>query len=197
MSRRRGPYVAGREAQRIILNAARDVFAERGFRGGALRDVAERAGVSAGNIIHHFGSKQALLIALLEERDIGSNVSPHEPGDGLVELLRDLVRRNAQDRSMVQLFTTLAAESTDAEHPAHDFFRDRYTTVRDTLTANVRTAQQQGALPEGPPAEQIAAGLIAIMDGLQIQWLLDPGFDMVAAFDCHLRVIGALETGSA
>lgn len=196
MSKRRGPYVAGREARRIILNAARDAFAERGFRGGVLRDVAERAGVSAGNIIHHFGSKQGLLLALLEERDIGSNVHLHEPGGSFVDRLRDLVRRNAQDRSMVQLFATLAAESTDAEHPAHDFFRNRYTMVRDTVTTSVRTAQQQGALPEGLPAEQIAAGLIAVMDGLQTQWLLDPGFDMVAAFDGHLRAIGALETRS-
>src|SRR5690242_8470782 len=68
----RGPYAAGREAQRAIVEAARAVFAERGFRAGSLRDVGERAGVSAANVVHHFGSKEGLLVAVLEARDLGS-----------------------------------------------------------------------------------------------------------------------------
>ena len=48
-----------------------------------------------------------------------------------------------------------------------------------------------GALPDGPDASQVATGLIAVMDGLQKQWLLDEAFDMRAAFDAHLLAIGA------
>jgi hypothetical protein len=92
---------------------------------------------------------------------------------------------------MVHLFTTLAAEATAADHPAHRFFRDRYDEVRRTATEGVRTARDQGALPPGPPAALVAAGLLAVMDGLQTQWLLDPDCDMVAAFDAHLTAIGA------
>ncbi|MEV0901082.1 helix-turn-helix domain-containing protein [Actinoplanes sp. NPDC049802] len=190
--KRRGPYVSGREAQRTILDAARDVFAERGFRGGVLRDVAERAGVSAGNIIHHFGSKQGLLVALLEERDIGSNLDLQNPAGGtFIEGLRELIRVNAADRPMVRLFATLAAEATEAGHPAHRFFRDRYALVRTAVTSGVEAARERGDLPAGPPAAEIAAGIIAVMDGLQTQWLLDDTFDMVAAFDAHLRAVGA------
>ncbi|SHN44942.1 TetR/AcrR family transcriptional regulator [Cryptosporangium aurantiacum] len=188
----RGPYVPGREAQRVILDAARAVFAERGYRGGVLRDVAERAGVSAGNIIHHFGSKEGLLVALLEERDIGSNLGPQpQAGDDFIQGLRDLVRRNSADPGMVRLFATLAAEATEADHPAHQFFRDRYAMVQAAVTTGVEAARHAETLPDGPPAEQIAAGLIAVMDGLQTQWLLNPTFDMVRAFDAHLRAIGA------
>jgi AcrR family transcriptional regulator len=193
-SRKRGPrgsYVSGREAQRAILDAARDVFAEHGFRGGVLRDVADRAGVSAANIIHHFGSKEGLLVALLEERDLGDSLKLRATSDGFVAGLRDLVRRNAADRGMVHLFTTLAAEATASDHPAHRFFQDRYDEVRRTATEGVRTAREQGTLPPGPPDALMAAGLLAVMDGLQAQWLLDPDCDMVAAFDAHLTAIGA------
>ncbi|MEU4161446.1 helix-turn-helix domain-containing protein [Actinoplanes sp. NPDC026670] len=187
----RGPYVSGREAQRAILDAARDVFAEHGFRGGVLRDVAERAGVSAANIIHHFGSKEGLLVALLEERDLGNSLELAATSGGFVAGLRDLVRRNAADRGMVHLFTTLAAEATASDHPAHRFFRQRYDDVRRTATEGIETAREQGSLPLGPPAADLAAGLLAVMDGLQTQWLLEPDFDMVAAFEAHLTSIGA------
>jgi AcrR family transcriptional regulator len=193
-SRKRGPrgsYVSGREAQRAILGAARDVFAEHGFRGGVLRDVADRAGVSAANIIHHFGSKEGLLVALLEARDLGNSLKLQATSDGFVAGLRDLVRRNAADRGMVHLFTTLAAEATASDHPAHRFFRDRYDEIRRTATEGVETARDQGTLPPGPPTALVAAGLLAVMDGLQTQWLLDPAFDMVAAFEAHLTAIGA------
>lgn len=187
----RGPYVSGREARRTILDAARAVFAEHGFRGGVLRDVADRAGVSAGNIIHHFLSKEGLLVALLEERDLGNSMKLGATSGGFVAGLRDMVEHNAADRDMVHLFTTLSAEATASDHPAHTFFRNRYDEVRQTATEGVETARAQGTLPPGPPAAQVAAGLLAVMDGLQTQWLLDPSFDMVAAFEAHLTAIGA------
>jgi AcrR family transcriptional regulator len=190
-SRKRGPYVSGREARRTILDAARAVFAEHGFRGGVLRDVADRAGVSAGNIIHHFGSKEGLLVELLGERDLGDSMALHATSAGFVAGLRDLVRRNAADRGIVHLFTTLAAEATASDHPAHQFFIDRYAGIRRVATEGIESAREQGTMPPGPPAAQLAAGLLAVMDGLQTQWLLDPDFDMVAAFEAHLTAIGA------
>ena len=42
-----------------------------------------------------------------------------------------------------------------------------------------------------PAAAELAAGLMAQRDGPQTRWLLDRDFDMVAAFDAHLRAIGA------
>jgi AcrR family transcriptional regulator len=189
----RGPYAAGREAQRAIVDAARTVFAERGFRGGSLREVGERAGVSAANVVHHFGSKEGLLLAVLEARDEGS-------GEELVELfgrgelvrgLRALVRTNSGERDLIRLYTTLGTEATDPAHPAHDYFRTRYADIRGYLASGIERARDTGALPPGPDAREVAASLLAVMDGLQTQWLLDESFDMAAAFDAHLVSIGA------
>jgi AcrR family transcriptional regulator len=189
----RGPYAAGREAQRTIVDAARAVFAERGFRAGSLRDVGERAGVSPANVLHHFGSKEGLLLAVLEAREESSDAELLErfgKGD-VAPALRDLVRANSRDRDLIRLYTTLGAEATDATHPAHDHFRTRYADIRAYLTAAIEQARQHGTLPPGPDPWHIAASLLAVMDGLQTQWLLDADFDMLAAFDAHLLSIGA------
>jgi AcrR family transcriptional regulator len=189
----RGPYAAGREAQLAIVEAARAVFAERGYRAGSLRDVGERAGVSAANVIHHFGSKEGLLVAVLEARDLGSgpDLLEHFRRGEIVPALRGLVGTNAANRDLVQLFVMLSAEATDPTHPANEYFRRRYTNIRAYVTAAVERGRETGALPAGPDPSLVATGLIAVMDGLQKQWLLDDAFDMTAAFDAHLLAIGA------
>jgi TetR/AcrR family transcriptional regulator len=53
---------AGQEA---ILEAAVQLFSERGYDGVSMRSVAEAAGVSKANIYHHFASKEALYLAIL------------------------------------------------------------------------------------------------------------------------------------
>ena len=189
----RGPYAAGREAQRTIVEAARTVFAERGFRAGSLREVGERAGVSAANVVHHFGSKEGLLLAVLEARDESNGAElPELFGRGeLVRGLRALVRANSLQRDLIRLYTTLCTEATDPAHPAHDYFRTRYADIRGHLASGIERARRTGALPPGPDAHQMAASLLALMDGLQTQWLLDESFDMTAVFDAYLLSIGA------
>ena len=49
-----------------ILDAAEELFAERGFAGAAVRDIATRAGLNAGSLYNHFESKQALYEAVLD-----------------------------------------------------------------------------------------------------------------------------------
>lgn len=56
-------------SQDRILDAAKKVFAARGFRGGSLNDVAVLAGYTRAGLLHHFPSKESLLLALLERRD--------------------------------------------------------------------------------------------------------------------------------
>ena len=193
----RGPYAAGREAQRAIVDAARIVFAERGFRAGSLREVGERAGLSAANVVHHFGSKEGLLLAVLEARDEGNAAELPElfARGELVRGLRTLVRANSLERDLIRLYTILGTEATDPEHPAHDHFRTRYADIRGHLATGIEQARRTGALPPGPDAGEMAASLLAVMDGLQTQWLLDEAFDMAAAFDAHLVSIGARVDG--
>ena len=49
------------ERKKQILKAAVEVFAERGYHGCRISDVADRAGVAYGLVYHYFGNKEALL----------------------------------------------------------------------------------------------------------------------------------------
>src|SRR6185437_214212 len=51
-----------------ILDAAEAVFAERGFHGARIQDIAERARIAVGTVYNHFAHKDEVLAALLEER---------------------------------------------------------------------------------------------------------------------------------
>ncbi len=48
-----------------ILEAALDLFSQQGYRGTSIREIAERAGVSTGNVYHHFADKETIFQTLL------------------------------------------------------------------------------------------------------------------------------------
>src|SRR5262245_31426714 len=50
-----------------LVEAAADVFAQRGFHAASLDEIAERAGFTRGAIYSNFGSKEELMIAVLDE----------------------------------------------------------------------------------------------------------------------------------
>lgn len=52
-----------------ILDEAIQIIGEQGYRGSSINDLAKRCGLTTAGLLHHFGSKDGLLIALLEERD--------------------------------------------------------------------------------------------------------------------------------
>lgn len=74
--RRRDP-----EASRAaILDAAREVFTERGYARGTVREIARRAGVTHGLVMRHFGSKEQLLIQALPGPRVVAEVAPGDLG---------------------------------------------------------------------------------------------------------------------
>ena len=69
MSELRGQARRGERSREAIVDAALGVFAIRGFRSGALAEIAEKVGLTPAGILYHFGSKEGLLIAVIAERD--------------------------------------------------------------------------------------------------------------------------------
>jgi AcrR family transcriptional regulator len=49
-----------------VIRCAIDLFATKGFRGTSIRDIANAMGMSISNIYHYFGSKEGLLLAILQ-----------------------------------------------------------------------------------------------------------------------------------
>ncbi|MFJ3652219.1 TetR/AcrR family transcriptional regulator [Streptomyces nigra] len=181
--------VRSEERRAEIVRAALEVIAERGYRGASLAAVAERVGLTQQGLMHHFPTKDALLVAVLQERDQWDAV----PGSRWrTDLLAALVEYNAMRPGIVQTFSALLGESVTEGHPARTFFSERYTRVRASMAEMLR-AEYGDRLPNGLTPERTAPLLVAVMDGLQYQWLLDPSsVDMPDAFRDFLLLLGEL-----
>ncbi|MBN0044783.1 TetR/AcrR family transcriptional regulator [Streptomyces actuosus] len=179
--------VRSAERRAEIVRAALEVIAERGYRGASLAAVAERVGLTQQGLLHHFPTKEALLVAVLKERDQWDAVPDSR---WRVDLLTSLVEYNAMRPAIIQTFSALLGESVTEGHPAREYFTDRYRRVRDTMAGVLRSAYGD-RLPNGLSPERTAPLLVAVMDGLQYQWLLDPeSVDMPAAFRDFLLLLG-------
>ncbi|GAA3371079.1 TetR/AcrR family transcriptional regulator [Streptomyces sannanensis] len=182
------------ERRAEILRAALEVIAERGYRGASLNAVAERVGLTQQGLLHYFPTKETLLVAVLEERDQWDTGSGSRSGQSWpLELLGSLVEYNAMRPGIVQTFSALLGESVTEGHPAREFFTRRYVQVREDMADSLR-GEYGDRLPGGLTPEQAAPLLVAVMDGLQYQWLLDPeAVDMPAAFR---DFVGLLRSGN-
>jgi AcrR family transcriptional regulator len=193
---RRGGYAKGRERRDAILHAANEVFAAQGFHGASLSTIATRVGLSEPGLLHHFPSKEHLLLELLalrHEHDaerVARALADHE---GFLDALLGLCLENQGTAGLVRLFTIMAAESVDDDHPAHDWMVERYRTLRERFSARIEAEQRAGRIDPALDPRRLAPQLIAMFDGLQIQWLLDPDdVDMAAVFAdflAHLRPV--------
>jgi AcrR family transcriptional regulator len=189
-----------REGRRAgIIHAATEVIAERGYRGATLAAVAERVGLTQQGLMHHFPTKEALLVAVLDARDLWDVASAalRGPRAWPLEVVAELVEYNATRPGIVQAFTVLVGDSVTDGHPAQPHFRERYARVRAGGADALRAAYGD-RLPGGLTPERAAALLAAVMDGLQIQWLLDPeAVDMPAAFRDFLALLAAVDAADS
>ncbi|RLV66416.1 Transcriptional regulator, TetR family [Streptomyces sp. CBMAI 2042] len=178
------------ERRAEILGATLEVIAERGYRGATLGAVAERVGLTQQGLLHYFPTKEALLVAVLEDRDRWDTGGRGGAGGAWrLELLGSLVEYNAMRPVIVRTFSALLGESVTEDHPAREFFTRRYTQVRAGMAATLR-AEYGDTLPGGLSPERAAVLLVAVMDGLQYQWLLDPeAVDMPGAFGDFLGLL--------
>ncbi|MDJ0106305.1 TetR/AcrR family transcriptional regulator [Rhodococcus erythropolis] len=197
--RQRGGRAVKAEARReAILDATMAEIAERGYRGTTLAAVAERVGLTQPGLLHHFPSKEHLLIGVLEARDRWDAAALLATStDVRLSHLEQIVEFNAERPGVVQTFTALAAESATGQHPAREFFTERYASVREGMAALLR-AELGDRLAGGLTPEEAAPLLIAVIDGIQIQWLLAPDeVDMPAAFRNFLALLTAMTQAEA
>jgi AcrR family transcriptional regulator len=188
--------MAAAQRREQLLDAATTLIAERGYWGLSLQDVADACGITLPGVLHHVGSKDGLLVAVLERRDRLDEAAlaghlAESAGAGRTPDLADvcdaLVARNARQREIVRLYAVLEAESLTPDHPAHDFFAERQ---RRTLALMSRWQPPDG------DAEALARHVLAVLDGLQLQWLRDPELDLLATWRAVSRQLPGLRRPS-
>ena len=186
----RGPYRSGTLRREQIVATAIAVFGEFGFAGGSIRTIAGRAGVSHATLLQHFGSKEGLLTAVLQEwdrRTVESNLTG-VTGLDYFRRLPEVMTAHLSNRGLLELFTTIAAEASSPAHPAHEFIQRRYETNLATLTSHLEHAIDAGDVRPMAPAEIDAEVRLvtAVLDGIGLQWLLDPSTNVTATVQAYV-----------
>jgi AcrR family transcriptional regulator len=172
----RGPYAKTAKLRSRAVDIGIELFGSAGYNGATLTEVADRLGMSLTGLQHHFPDKDSLLTAVLEERDRRDAVRIENRStlDGLENLILMLSESEASP-GLIELQCVLAAEATSAEHPAHEYFQQRYATLRDEAASAFAELAEHGQLSPATTPASLAKMIIALVDGLQLQWLLDRG----------------------
>jgi AcrR family transcriptional regulator len=179
----RRPYSNGVRRREEIVRGATDVFGEFGYAGGSIRAIAARVGVSPATLLQHFGSKEGLLLAVLEEWSRRTTAASLDRSSGLAFFRRfpEVMQFHIDNRGLLELFITSAAEASSPSHPAREFIRRRYVDSMGNLCVHLAQAVADGEIAPLTSAEieREARLLTAMLDGIGLQWLLDPSTDMV------------------
>jgi AcrR family transcriptional regulator len=162
-----------RDAERnrqLILDAARDLFAQRGF-GVTLNDIAHHAGVGVGTVYRRFPDKAQLIDVLFEQRLdevvglLEDGLDDPDPWHGLTEFLERVLEKQASDRGLMEVLLGRSPGSPE-----------RVTKSRSTLhplaDRLVQRAMQSGAVR--PDAETQDFGVLQLMVGV----VIDAGRDV-------------------
>ncbi len=160
-----------RDTRGAILAAGLDLFAERGFHGTSIRDIAKAVAISEASLYHHFASKELLLDAVLFEPDahgrpaIAPPIPPPLQADTLAELahwldqMLQLVLDRFADPNEVKRFRILLSDGLRLAAVGKINYSDKMFAVRQVLLQLISDLQDRGMLRPGD-AEHLAMEFI-------------------------------------
>ena len=169
------------ETRAQLLDAAADLFATKGFHATSAEAVAAAAGRTTGALYDHFGGKDGLLVALLEQWveqtivELALSVEGEPDLDGrLGELWHGLIRRDSESGQ-----AWLLLEFELWLHAARDpetglVGAERVQAMRDGLAISLDRWADEFALGVTDPAPTVAVQVIALLIGAAFQHRLDP-----------------------
>jgi TetR/AcrR family transcriptional regulator, acrAB operon repressor len=181
-----------RQSRELILRAAAELFAEKGYHSTSLVDVAQRSGVSRGSIPWHFEDKLGLLGAVVEQlhRDMAESMTtPLAPGadgaGGIARLGTTSIRRHT-----TKLFLALLHEASDPASSIHDSFAQIHADMRHYLRTWLARPEIEAELPHGVRSDDLACAIVGAIIGINQQWSLSPkAVNMGAAYDALVRTL--------
>lgn len=157
------------ERRPAILKAFYEVIEMEGFENASIAKVAGKAGVHASLVIHYFGSKEQMVLALVDEvlmtyaalfRSLPKEGTPHERLERLLSLIWSREWHEAASFSVV--FSFLALSQRDAEVMAR--VKNLYNSYRRYLLAQLNFLLENRAIRIDDP-EAAAEALISLSEG--------------------------------
>ena len=178
------------ETRERILNAAADVFYDKGVSNTSLNDVAQAAGVTRGAIYWHFKNKPDLFHAMCSRVRAPIHLMVEEVADektvdplGRLLIAGAAFRRSVVENPYFRKVMTIVfhrCEITDVNDPILIYQRDWLMHSRESTGRILANAQSKGQLPKDLDMRLGALLLQSTFNGLMNNWLLLPGsFDLV------------------
>ncbi|MCL2796000.1 MAG: TetR/AcrR family transcriptional regulator [Microbacteriaceae bacterium] len=177
----RGSYAKTAERRRDIAQAVLDLVVEKGHRAVVTADVAKRAGLSEPGVLYHFASKDELLLAALQHFD-DVELTALPEGESILRA-RERAVAGVERTNIVRLHTAMSGEASDPTHPAHEYFKQRWRRSNKLMADSIRQLQADGAVGPDVDADSASRLIHATWEGLQNQWLAEPGFDIGAELE--------------
>lgn len=162
--------------KQFIRNAARRLFAERGYNAVSMRDIAGAIGKQPGGIYNHFPSKQTILVDLMEEnltRAHAAAIAPLPDTDPVARLeafVRGHVKHNIENPDDI-FIAYMELRSLEAEGAAQ--IMSKRNAYEAALRAILRDGQKSGAFTFADPAIH-ARAILSMLGGVTV-WYRDTG----------------------
>jgi AcrR family transcriptional regulator len=162
-----------------LLDAAAEVFAERGFRAATVDQIVAAAGLSKGTFYWNFATKQDLFLALLEERI-------DTPARALMAITRDAPADRPTASAVGKGLAQLLGEEREALLLLHEYwaaaardpqlgsrYQERQAALRKELAEALASRHEKTRVPLSVPALDLATAFIALAEGLASAALID------------------------
>ncbi|MBI3217212.1 MAG: TetR/AcrR family transcriptional regulator [Mycobacterium sp.] len=184
------PYAAllakGEDRKQRILTAAQRLLTRNGWRNTTLAQIAKEAGVSAAGLLHHFESKEQLLHAVVDARDLDDDSHADRNGD-LLEQIARVGERVDRAPELVGTYSVLLVENLMPDAPLHDRLLSRQRAAVDIVTDLIRRGQMSGRYRNDFDPALKAVQIVSLVNGMEISWLLDPSIPLQEALQEYAR----------
>lgn len=171
----------GEDRKQRILAVAQRLLSRNGWRNTTLAQIAGEAGVTPAGLLHHFESKEQLLHAVLDARDLDDDTHSDRGGDLLGEIAQVADRFNRAPE-LVGTFTVLLVENIAPDAPLHDRLVARQRDATEIVAEGIRRGQAAGRYRTDMNPTVKAVEILAFIHGMEMTWLLDPSIPLTEVF---------------
>jgi len=178
----------GEDRKQRILEVAQRLLARNGWRNTTLAQIAGEAGVTPAGLLHHFESKEQLLHAVLDARDLDDDIHADRAGD-LIGEIAQVADRFARAPELIGTFTVLLAENILPDAPLHDRMLARYRAATQIVADLIRRGQAAGRYRIDIDPAVKAIEILAFVHGMETTWLLDPSIPLTDVFKQYAETL--------
>lgn len=178
----------GEDRRQRILSVAERLLARNGWRNTSLAQIAKEAGVTSAGLLHHFESKEQLLNAVLDARDLDDDAHADRSGD-LADEIKRVSERFVRAPELVGTFTVLLVENIQPDAPLHDRLLKRQQDARDIVADIIRRGQVSGRYRTDFDPATKAVEILAFVNGMETSWLLDPSLPLQDVFKGYAEML--------